>query len=233
MKNYWGIFGLLFFINCSKENNLLIIPDSKNVEIVSIKTFGGSKNEVFNAIKKTTDGGFITAGYTQSNNGDITTKTNESFDFWVAKFSSENTLKWQKNYGGSEDDRAADIIQTKDGNFAVLGYTRSADLEVSSNAGFQDFWLIKINANGTLLWEKSFGFSGADYGTTLLETQNGGFLISGVLDVTASNGQGNAKSTEKNHAGGDYWAIKTDNLRNLEWSRFFGGSFTDTPLGIV
>jgi hypothetical protein len=93
--------------------------------------------------------------------------------------------------------------------------------------------LLKLSNNGVLLWEKTFGFSGADYGTALLETTDGGFLITGVLDVSSSDGQGNAKSNKLKHAGGDYWSIKTDNAGNLEWSRFFGGSFTEIPSGVI
>lgn len=234
MKTLWCIFCCFFLLNCSNSDGIFI-PENNlvNQESTIILTLGGSKNETFNSVIKTNDGGYIAAGFTQSNDGNINHKNNDSFDFWVVKFSSKNTIQWQKTYGGSNDDRAADIIQTSDGNFAILGYTRSTDLDVSTNAGFQDFWLIKINTNGNLLWEKTFGFSGLDYGTSLLETNDGGFLISGVLDVSASNGQGNAKSSTIKHAGGDYWAIKTDNTGNLEWSRYFGGSFTDIPFGVV
>ena len=151
----------------------------------------------------------------------------------MAKFSFNNTLEWQKTFGGAEDDRGAEIVQTLDGGFAVLGFSKSADRDVSANAGAQDFWLVKLSNNGTLVWEKSFGFSGADYGTTLLETEEGGFLITGVLDVSASGGEGNAKTTIVNHAGGDFWVLKLNQKGELEWSKYYGGSFTDTPLGVV
>ena len=71
-----------------------------------------------------------------------------------------------------------------------------------------------------------------DYGTSLVETNDNGFLISGVLDVTASGGLGN-KSNKKRHAGGDIWAIKLDNSGNVEWQNYFGGTFTDTSYGIA
>jgi hypothetical protein len=236
MKKYSLILVYLFLCSCSKTDVAIIEEEEEIINTGSLdfaKTFGGSKNEVFYSVEKTIDGGYVIAGYTHSVDGDITTKTGTSFDFWIQKFSAENTLDWQKTFGGSEDDSAASIIQTKDGGFAVLGYSKSSDSDVSVNAGDKDFWFLKLSNNGNLLWEKTFGFSGADYGTTLLEAKDGGFLIAGVLDVSASNGQGNSKSTAIQHAGGDYWAIKTDPSGNLEWSRFFGGSFTEVPFGIV
>ena len=231
MKKYTLILLLVFLYNCSKKDVFEIPEITTNV--YSIETIGGSKNDAFNAVTKTIDDGYIAAGYAQSNDGDIISKANISFDFLVSKFSSENILEWQKHFGGSENDKALDIIQTLGGDFIVLGSSESSDLDVSENAGSKDFWLVKLSNNGMLLWEKSFGFLGEDYGTTLLETKDGGFLITGVLDVSASNGQGNAKSTIINHAGGDYWVLKTNNLGALEWSRYFGGSFTEIPLGIV
>jgi hypothetical protein len=235
MKKYSLILVLFFSCNCSKTD-VTIIKEEAIINTSSLdfaQTFGGSKNDAFNAVTATTDGGYIAAGYTQSNNGDILEKTNTSFDFLISKFSSENILEWQKTFGGSDDDRATAIVQTLDGGFAVLGFAKSSDLDVSENGGSKDFWLLKLTSNGNLLWEKSFGFSGADYGTDLLETKEGGFLMTGVLDVSASDGQGNAKSTAAKHSGGDYWAIKTDHTGVLEWSRFFGGSFTEVPLGVL
>ena len=234
MTKYWQLLCLFFLFNCSKKEVFQISDTTEIADVLEfVETLGGSKNDAFNAVKATTDGGYITAGYTQSNNGDILEKTNTSFDFLISKFSSKNILEWQKTFGGSDDDRATAIVQTLDGGFAVLGFAKSTDIAVSENAGSKDFWLLKLTSNGNLLWEKSFGFSGADYGTDLIETKEGGFLITGVLDVSASDGQGSAKSTATKHSGGDYWAIKTDNTGALEWSRFFGGSFTEVPLGVL
>jgi hypothetical protein len=234
MNRYCIIICVFFIFNCAKKEVFQIsetIDTGNSLDVV--ETIGGSKNDAFNAVKATLDGGYIIAGFTQSNNGDITTKTDTSFDFLISKFSSENTLEWQKTYGGSADDKASAIIQTVDRSFLVLGYSKSSDLEVSANAGSKDFWLLKLSSAGVVIWEKSFGFSGADYGTSLLATSDGGYLITGVLDVSASNGQGTSKSAAIRHSGGDYWAIKTDRTGNLKWSRFFGGSFTEVPLGIV
>jgi hypothetical protein len=233
MKNYILILGIIFFFSCTKED---IVTNPEQVIILGVldftTTMGGSKNDVYKSIANTTDGGYVILGYTQSKDGDISTKLTEDFDFWVLKFSADNTLLWSKTFGGSKDDRGEDIITTKDGGFALLGYSQSTDNDVTSNAGSKDFWVLKLTSSGTLSWQKNFGFLGSDYGTTLLETNDNGYLITGVLDVTASNGQGNSRSTQK-HAGGNIWAIKLNNSGDLEWSKYYGGSSTDTPLGVV
>lgn len=222
---------LLLFICCSKKH-IEDIPTLNSDLENFIKTIGGSKNDVFQSVVKTTDGGYAILGYTQSNDFDISNKSNESFDFWLMKFSSDDNLLWQQTYGGTEDDRGFDIITTNDGGFALFGFSKSTDIDVSENSGAQDFWLIKLTNDGSISWEQSYGFIGADTGNTLLQTSDNGFLITGVLDVTASNGQGNSKTTQR-HSGGDVWAIKINSSGNLEWSRYFGGSFTDTPFGIA
>ncbi len=233
MKNICYIVSFIFLCNCSKMEVIdPIIIIENTAETITAKTYGGSKNDVTQSIVKTNDGGYAILGYTQSNDEDITTKNNEGFDFWVMKFSSEDILIWSKTFGGSDDDRGADIITTNDGGFALLGYSKSSDGNVTSNAGSQDFWLIKISADGNLSWQKNFGYPGADYGTTLLQTDDNGYLITGVLDVTASGGEGNSKSTQR-HAGGDIWAIKLNVSGDLEWSKYYGGSFTETPFGVV
>ena len=232
MKKYYFILSLFFFFNCAKDEAPV---NSEQVVIIgdldATETLGGSKNDVFNSLVKTADGGYAILGYTQSKDGDITTKVDENFDFWLLKYAADNTLLWSKTFGGSKDDRGADVIQTQDGGFALLGYSQSIDQDVSLNAGSQDFWFIKLTADGAISWQKTFGFSGADYGTVLTETNDNGYLITGVLDVTASGGLGNENKAQR-HAGGDIWAIKLNNIGDLEWSKYYGGSFTDTALGI-
>lgn len=194
--------------------------------------FGGTKNDAIYSVTKTSDGGYATLGYAQSIDGDITTKTVEGFDFWVQKFSSKHELLWSKTYGGAMDDRGAKIIETSDTGLALLGFSRSTDGDLTQNAGNKDFWLIKTDAEGTLQWQKTYGFSGQDYGTSFVETEDNGFLLTGVLDVSASGGQGNARTSNR-HAGGDIWAIKVTNNGEVEWSKYYGGSYTDTALDVI
>ncbi|SEP91359.1 hypothetical protein SAMN05421824_0671 [Hyunsoonleella jejuensis] len=227
-------FFISFFIlvNCSKtDDNASNTIISKSTEFV--KTLGGSLNESAQSVIKTSDGGYAILGHTQSLDGDIQNKTNESFDFWLLKFDGNDALQWQNTYGGSDDDRGLDIIETTNGGYAILGYSKSTDGDVSENAGAHDFWIAKLDVSGNIIWQKSFGFLGADIGYALTETNNGGFLVTGVLDVSASGGQGNSKTLASLHAGGDYWAIKLNVNGEKEWSKFFGGTFTDTPYDVV
>jgi hypothetical protein len=229
MKKYLIILFLSLIVSCSKEH--ISIPNTEPF-VSNIETFGGTENEVANSVIATSDGGYVILGFTLSNDGDVINKTDESADFLVLKYSSNDELLWSKTYGGSDDDRGQDIIQTQDGGFAILGYSRSSDIDVSENFGNQDYWLSKLDPNGNLQWQKSFGYSGRDVGTCLIQTNDNGYLITGELDVTASGGEGNSRTASR-HAGGDYWAIKLNSNGDKEWSRYYGGTFTDTPQGIL
>lgn len=220
----------MLLLNCSSDD---ASNTSNNAQILFAKTFGGSKNDSAQSVIATTDGGYAVLGYTQSNDEDITDKQDESFDYWVLKFDANDQLQWQKTYGGSSDDRGQSIVQTSDGGYAILGYSFSNNGDVTTNAGLQDYWLVKLDANGTIIWEKSFGYQGADSGISIIETSDQGFLLSGILDVTASGGEGNSSRTANRHAGGDYWVLKLNSSGDLEWSRYFGGNFTDTPYGAI
>ena len=221
------------FMSCTKDTNTPITQNSE-LEIEHIKTLGGSKNESAQAVTKTTDGGYAILGYTQSNDGDVRNKSNESYDYWLLKFDARNQLQWQKTYGGSDDDRGFDLIHTSDGGFTILGKSKSNDLDVSENSGFDDFWVSKLDSNGSISWEYSYGFAGSDTPNSIIQTRDNGFLLTGVLDVSASNGQGNRQSTtSQRHAGGDYWVIKLNASGEREWSNYYGGSFTDTAYDAI
>lgn len=234
IKKWLPFFVFFIVFACSKDNDSDSIANPiTNGRVESVQTFGGSKNDVALSVVATLDGGFAVLGYTQSSDGDISDKLDDSFDYWLLKFDSNAALEWNKTYGGSGDDRGNDIIQTQDGGFAILGYSDSSNGDVSQNNGGRDFWLAKLNASGVILWEKSFGFSGVDQGIHIIETSDNHLLLSGVLDVTASNGLGNFGRNTNRHAGGDYWALKVSSIGTVVWSRFYGGSFTDTPAGAI
>ncbi len=219
---------LISIYSCTQEVGIRLVNTSKIPELQVVKTFGGTLNESAKSIINTSDGGYIVAGYTQSINGDVNTLKNEvQYDFWLLKFNANDTLLWQKTYGGSKDDKAFKIIQTTDAGFAVVGYGKSNDGDVTANEGFDDVWILKLDNNGTILWQKTTGFSGADQGFSIIQTSDNGFFVGAILDVTASGGLGNSKQAAR-HAGGDYWGIKLDASGNIEWRKYFGGTNTDT-----
>ena len=233
LYHLFGVFLVaLFFVNCSEDNDNSN-PREQDIEIDFITTLGGSKNESAQAVVNTSDGGYAVLGHTQSMDGDVLNKSNESYDYWLLKFDANNQLQWQKTYGGSDDDRGVDLIQTSDNGFAVIGKSKSSDLEVSENAGFDDFWVSKLDSSGAIIWEYSFGFAGSDTPYSIIQTNDNGYLLSGVLDVSASNGQGDRKLILSRHAGGDFWVIKLNASGVKQWSNYYGGSFTDTAYDAI
>lgn len=157
------LFVLTIICSCSKDDGIHFNSSSKAPEVSLVKTLGGSVNESGRSVINTSDGGYIVAGYTQSIDGDIkTTRNTIQYDFWVLKFNVSDNLQWQKTYGGSKDDKAFKIIKTSDNGFAIVGYGKSNDGDVNTNEGFDDIWILKLDTNGTIVWKKTTGFSGAD-----------------------------------------------------------------------
>ncbi|MDB4108147.1 hypothetical protein N9551_00875 [Flavobacteriaceae bacterium] len=237
MRSEFNLFlfqlSILLITSCSNDSGPET-PQKTTLETDFVLTLGGSKNESAQAVTKTNDGGYAVLGYTQSMNGDVTSKLNESYDYWLLKFNEANTLEWQKTYGGSEDDRGSDLIQTSDGGYAVIGKSKSSDGDVSENLGYEDFWITKLDASGSISWEYAYGFAGSDTPYSIIQTNDNGYLLTGVLDVSASNGQGDRKAnTARRHAGGDYWVIKLNANGFKQWSNYYGGTFTDTAYDAI
>ncbi|RLG24448.1 hypothetical protein DRN85_07675, partial [Methanosarcinales archaeon] len=117
-------------------------------------------------------------------------------------------MVWSKTYGGLEDDRSESVQQTTDDGYVVMGYTGSY------GAGLSDVWILKTNANGEEIWNKTYGGSSDDWGASVKQTPDDGYIITGS---TKSYGIGNS----------DVWLIKTDSNGNEQWNETFGGSSDD------
>lgn len=146
------------------------------------------------------------------------------------KFDANFQLEWTQTYGGSKDDRGHDVVQLSDGGYALIGYSMSADGDATLNQGQHDNWLIRTDSQGTLLWQKSFGFLGHDHAYNIITTSDGGLFFNGYLDVTASKGEGQEGKVENKssrHGVGEFWCHKLDKDGNLEWRRYYGGSNND------
>lgn len=223
-KNIFLLTIVVCMFGCDKKE---IFISEQPASISFVKTFGGSKNESARSVLKTQDGGYAVFGYTQSNDGDVvSTKTTIQYDFWLLKFDANDNLEWQKTYGGSNDEKGYKIIQTQDGGFAVIGYSKSSDGDLVINEGFEDVWILKLNALGVIEWKTNTGFSGSDKGFSIIQTLEGGYFLGAILDVTASGGLGNSKTLNR-HAGGDFWGIKISNTGSIEWRKYFGGTNTE------
>jgi len=160
--------------------------------------YGGSNNDrCYNALQ-TDDGGYLLVGSSESEDFDIT-DSKGSYDFWVVRLDAQGDLVWSRSYGGSEIDSAYDLSTTPDGNFLIVGDARSQDQQVNNNYGNADLWLIKINPQGDLLWEKSLGGAEFDSGKAIFMLADGNYFITGSSrsadgDVAQNLGQNDAWS---------------------------------------
>ncbi|MBP6312233.1 MAG: T9SS type A sorting domain-containing protein [Flavobacteriales bacterium] len=184
--------------------------------IVWQKTFGGNTEERATSTQQTTDGGYIVAGYTTSNDGDVTGNHGSS-DFWVVKLDPLGNLIWQKTIGGSDRDEANSIQQTTDGGYVVAGRSSSMDGDATGNQGSYDYWVVKLDSLGNLVWEKTLGGSGIDEAYSIQQTTDGGYIVAGNSNSTDGDLTGNQGNF-------DYWVVKLDPLGNLVWQKTLGGS---------
>ncbi len=114
------------------------------------KSLGGTKSENANSIQQTTDGGYIVAGLTQSNDTDVS--GNQGFNnYWVSKLDNTGNIVWQRCLGGSNEDEAKFIQQTNDGGYIVAGGSNSSNGDVTGNHGGEDYWVVKLSAVSTLV----------------------------------------------------------------------------------
>ena len=200
--------------------------------------YGGSGDDVANAVINTTDGGFAVLGYTQSTDGDITDKTATDSDYWVLKLSANGTIIWSRTYGGTADDRGTDLVETQDGGLAIVGFSRSSDGDASDNAGFRDYWIVKLSASGDIEWEQSYGFAGNDEAYSIIQTTDGGYFVSGFLDFSMSDGGGNdgfasAPAVTPKHGVGEFWGMLLDEDGQFIWRRYFGGTNNDRSYQVL
>lgn len=165
------------------------------------KVYGGTRDDKSNSIIKTLDGGYVIAGYTESNDVDIIGNHGRK-DFWILKLDSNGIKQWSKCFGGSLDDEATGIIQNPDGTYYVAGSSYSSDGQVTNHIGSStqpDCWIIKIDADGNLLWSKSYGGTGADNILAMNKIPDG-FIIAGSSASTDGGLENIGKS--------DGWVLK-------------------------
>ena len=165
------------------------------------KTFGGNKPDFPYHMLQASDGNFFLVGYSQSYGGG-------DFDILLIKIEPDGDLIWSKTYGANGNDLSRDIIATADGNYMIVGWSKAAG-QPDNNAN-----LIKIDIDGTVIWNKTFGSSSDDFGNCVKTTSDGGYIMIGQ---TYGFGSSN----------GDAWLVKLNSNGDTTWTKRFGGSLND------
>jgi len=164
------------------------------------KTYGGAGHDGALSVQKTSDGGYIVAGYSFSFG------VGGSNDFWLVKTDANGNTQWSKTYGGTLYDKAWSVQQTTDSGYIVAGVTESF------GGGVGDFWLLKTDSSGNKQWDRTFGGERYEEAKSVQQTSDGGFIIAGWKRIYSYT---------------DFWLVKTDASGNLEWDRIYGGLYDD------
>lgn len=186
--------------------------------------YGGSGYDQLNAVRQTTDGGYILIGTSESGaSGDHTQSSWGMSDYWIVKIDAEGTKEWDARFGGYSYDYLYDGLQTSDGGYLLGGYSESGASGDKSqpSQGSEDLWIVKTDADGVKEWDLRYGGLNNDYFVSVDTTSDGGYLFGGFSDSDAG-----ADKTEDNCGvlyTYDYWVIKTDNEGNKQWDLDFGG----------
>lgn len=164
------------------------------------KTYGGVHNEKAFDVKQTKDGGYIIVGYTE-------TASNGGADVLLVKTDADGNKKWETKYGGGKNDVGHCVVETNDG-YLITGYTQS------SGDHFCYVYLLKVDFNGTVRWEKTVGGGDDACGNYIDKTKDGGYIITGFTkDLTAGLN--------------DVYLIKLDAGGNVSWEKIFGAGDED------
>lgn len=170
-------------------------------------SLGGSGRDMAQSIQQTSDSGYIVAGWSDSNDGDITGNHGGS-DFWIVKLSPAGIIQWQRSLGGSGGDYVYSVQQTADGGYIAAGSSNSTDGDVGfvqDHLFAETFWIVKLTANGNIEWQKSLGgmFSEA---MSIQQTTDGGYIVAGE----GSSSSGDALIVKLSPAGDKEWEKSLD-----------------------
>jgi len=198
-----GGYAIAGYTQNNSNYDALVIKLDDSGNQMWIKTFNGiaNQNDMAKSILQTMDGCYVVAGYTTNNNS-------SEYDAWVIKLDKNGNTIWNKSFNGTANgtDIANDIIQTRDGGYVVAGCT------YNQLNGFlsDDFWIIKLDASGNKIWDKTFGNerNQSDEAYSIVQTADGGYTVTGYTYINNR----------------DVWVIKLDSVGNQIWSKTFNGS---------
>ena len=178
-----------------------IFTEYAHAQVRFARTYGGTSYEHAYSVQQTSDGGYIVAGFTNSFGAG-------GWDAFLIKTDAYGNVQWTKTYGGWNQDEARSVHQTSDGGYILAGATNSF------GAGSYDFLLIKTDANGNIIWAKTYGGTNYEDAYFVQQTSDGGYIVVGATNSFGAGGH-------------DIFLIKTDTNGNIIWAKTYGGTNYD------
>ncbi len=226
---------------CKGQEDFWVIKLNAKGQEMWQKTIGGNGMERLLSIAPTKDGGYILGGTSSSDKSgkdekgvdDVYGKSEDSrgnLDYWVVKLDKDGKVLWQKTLGGKYVDELKSISQTIDGGYILGGYSNSpiSGDKTESNFGLGDYWIVKLDEEGTIEWQRTLGGDQDDHLFALSQTKDGGFIVGG----NSNSGATNSKS-KSNKEGTDFWVLKLDKTGNIDWQETYNYGKIDILTSIV
>jgi hypothetical protein len=208
-----------------------VVKQDGSGNILWQNTIGGNDADQLQSVIQTTDGGYLLGGYSGSDiSGDKTEANQGLYDYWVVKLDVTGNIEWQNTIGGYKEDDLHSVIQTTDGGYLLGGYSESGTNgdKTEPSQGFRDYWVVKLDGLGNILWQKAFGGNLNDYLNSVIQTIDGGYLLGGWSQSGISGDK-----SEANQGYYDYWVVKLDGLGNIQWENSLGGDSEDRLYSVI
>jgi len=213
------------------NGDMWVVKVNGNGEIEWQNAIGGSSDDYISSITPTNDEGYIVVGSSESNiSGDKTEDSRGDMDYWIVKIDSSGNVEWDKTIGGDSLDEFPKIVVSMQGDYFICGksYSNVSGDKTENSVGLIDYWVLKLNSSGNILWQDTIGGTDIDVFNEIASTSDGGCILGGG---SISNISGD--KTENSKGGGDYWIVKLDASGTIEWDKTIGGSNNDVLRSII
>lgn len=212
---------------------LSIFGQSNGQELLWEKTIGGDGNDWFHHAFQSSSGNYFFSGYSYSSVSGDKTVTNHlpgDSDSWIVETDPEGNILWQQTFGGYSQDMIMKVLELQDGTLLLAGYSYSgiSGDKTESLRGHRDLWLVKLDQNRKIQWQRTYGGNDAEDLDDIVPTKGGGFLLTATTNSIASGDKTTAALGNS-----DIWILKLDSLGRLEWQKSYGGSGYDSDAKIA
>jgi hypothetical protein len=173
--------------------------------------YGGTDYDFLYSIKQTSDGGFVLAGVSRSEpSGTKTSPRRGAMDGWVVRLDPQGQKLWEQTYGGTNYSGFIDIQELPDYGFIAVGHADYGvgGTKTSQGYGSVDVWVVRLDAAGRALWDRSYGGTDFDAGIRVAPMQDGGFMVAGDSQSPVSGSRTSPGS------GNDFWLVRLDAAGN-------------------